>query len=366
MIKKTIKTILKPPYHLYKNIAYNIFLKKEITKLKHIPNSPYPKIFYLGVPEHSNLGDLAQYFCIKKWLKLNYPLNKIYEFGAPTVVSQRHNFLKELSQVLEDKDIILFQSGYTTQDLGGDHDKMHRVILDRFPNSNILTMPQTIFFENEENKLRTAHSLNKGKHHLFLSRDKVSYEQAIKMFPDIKNALFPDIVTTLIGHYSFKNKRNGILICRRNDGEKYYKEEEIIQLKNKLEKITKVYLSDTTITVSYKKIRNELKSYIEGIIEDYSKYKVIITDRYHGTIFSLAANTPVIVIKTTDHKVVTGIDWFKNVYDNHALYADSLEEAYSLAERIINSDIYYKLESYYDKKYNTELKPLFEKVMLNN
>jgi hypothetical protein len=72
------------------------------------------------------------------------------------------------------------------------------------------------------------------------------------------------------------------------------------------------------------------------------------------------------VIKTTDHKVVTGIDWFKNVYDNHALYADSLEEAYSLAEKIINSNIKYNLESYYDKKYNTELKPLFEKVMLNN
>lgn len=48
-----------------------------------------------------------------------------------------------------------------------------------------------------------------------------------------------------------------------------------------------------------------------------SHYKVVITDRYHGTIFSLIANTPVIIIKSTDHKVTTGADWFKGIYDDY-------------------------------------------------
>ncbi len=60
--------------------------------------------------------------------------------------------------------------------------------------------------------------------------------------------------------------------------------------------------------------------------------KLIITDRYHGTILSLVAGTPVIVIKTTDHKVTTGAEWFRGVYDDYVYLAESLQQAYDIAK----------------------------------
>ncbi|WP_320018342.1 polysaccharide pyruvyl transferase family protein [Labilibaculum manganireducens] len=364
-IKIILRFFFRPPYRLIKSIIRDIYIHRESSRLANISKRE-KKILYFGITEHSNLGDLAQYYCIQRWINSNYPDTPSYEFEATIIVDKRFRFLKQLENVLGDTDIIIFQSGYTTQDLGGVHDEMHRLVLDRFPNANVLMMPQTIFFKEEKNRMRTAQSLNRGKHHLFLSRDRISYEQALIMFPDITNALFPDIVTTLIGYYSFDNERDGVLICRRNDGEKYYDEDKIIELKKNLEKITNVYISDTTINDSYKKIRKNLKPYIESIIEEYSKYKVIITDRYHGTIFALAANTPVIVIQTNDHKVVTGLDWFKGVYDEHAMFANSLEDALALAKKTLDANINFKLDPYYDDKYSKELKPLLEKVMLNN
>lgn len=365
MIKAILKFFFRPPYRLITSISRDIHMQKETSRLANYKKEE-KKILYFGITEHSNLGDLAQYYCIQRWIKSNYPNIPSYEFEATTIVNKKAGFLDQLESVLGDNDIIIFQSGYTTQDLGGVHDEMHRLVLDRFPNANVLMMPQTIFFQEEKNRLRTALSLNEGKHHLFLSRDRISYEQALKMFPDITNAMFPDIVTTLIGHYSFNHKRDGILICRRNDGEKFYEEEKILKLKNDLEQITCVSISDTTIKDSYKKIRKNLESYIESIIEDYSKYELIITDRYHGTIFSLAANTPVIVIQTNDHKVTGGLDWFKGVYDDHAMLADSLEHAYVLAKSIMDTKPDSKLKPYYDNKYNNELKPLLEKVILKS
>ena len=100
--------------------------------------------------------------------------------------------------------------------------------------------------------------------------------------------------------------------------------------------------------------------HIMSEIERYSKYKLIITDRYHGTIFSLVAGTPVIIIKTTDHKVVTGADWFKGVYDDYVYLADSLEHAYELAVKIYDDDRTHNMSRYFDNEYYDKLRYMFE------
>ena len=41
----------------------------------------------------------------------------------------------------------------------------------------------------------------------------------------------------------------------------------------------------------------------------------------------MIANTPVIILKTTDHKVVTGADWFEGVYEDYVYVVNDLEEA---------------------------------------
>lgn len=355
-----IKVVLRPPYRVLRWIYRYVHIRKETSILLRIPISDIPKIFYFGITEHSNMGDLAQYYCIQNWLKTKYPSARVYEFDATAVVDTRFGFLDKLNRILRPNDTIVFQSGYTTQDLGGNHEYMHRVVIDRFPDARIVMMPQTIFFEYEKNRERTADSYNQAKNMLYLSRDHVSYEQALSMFPDVTNQLYPDIVTSLIGKYNFNYNRSNILLCCRNDGEKFYSYDEINELRERLSGLDDVHMADTTIKTHYRKIRKNLKKFVDDEIEKFSHYKLTITDRYHGTIFSLAANTPVIIIKTTDHKVTTGADWFKGVYDGSVMVAESLDHAYDLAEKIMENYDYPILNSHFNEEYYNKLSVLVD------
>lgn len=324
------------------------------------------RIFYLGVTAHRNLGDLAQHYCINRWLENYCPDYKIGRIESDTVVNTKLGFVDLLKSNYTKDDVIVFQSGYTTQDLGGNHNQMHCLIADNLPDANILMMPQTIFFRNEENRMRTSKSLNACKNMVFLARDMVSYEQAKQMLPDVKVLAYPDIVTSLIGSFQYDSPRDKIYICRRDDGEKYYAEDELINLRNRLQAIAPVEMGDTESKDNLQKICADLKGHIENEIRSFASYKVTITDRYHGTIFSLCAGTPVVIIKSNDHKVVTGADWFKGIYDGYVYVAKDLDDAFSIAKRICtDTSLSHDLPPYFeDHYYGKALRQLFNQSFL--
>lgn len=321
------------------------------------------RVFYFGITAHNNLGDMAQHYCIKKWIGENYPGYKLVMFESDVIVNPKitPRFFAHLKSIFKEEDVIVFQSGYCTQDLGGNHPLMHRLVCDYMPDAHILMMPQTIYFQHEENKRICAENHNKAKNMLFLARDFVSYEMAKEMFPDIKVKAFPDIVTTLIGTLHFDHPRQGVCLCTRNDGEKLYSAEQIDELASRFETegIT-VKQKDTQAKQTVATLRANLKGYIESEIESYSYYELTITDRYHGTIFSLCAGTPVIIIKTTDHKVTTGADWFKGVYDDYVFVAEDLEDAYNKAHCVIKSQLTHQLTPYFKNNYYDKLRDIFE------
>lgn len=310
------------------------------------------------------MGDLAQHLCIKEWIKVNYPRHQLAEFGASVVVHPSFGFVSKLKRIVRPGDIIVFQSGYTTQDLGGNHDLMHRMVIDALPDAPIIMMPQTIFFQHEDNRRRSAESYNRATRMLFLARDRISYHTAGEMFPDVTVRLFPDIVTTRIGHHQFENSRERILLCCRNDSEKFYTDEEISRFRELVDELMPTDLSDTNSPVPLRKLKKTLAWHIDHEIEKFSHYRLTITDRYHGTIFSLAANTPVIILKTTDHKVTTGAEWFKGVYDGYVHVADSLDHAFDLAREVIAHVPIRQLQPHFDTEYFSKLRDLFEETIV--
>lgn len=347
-------------YKDYRRLKYR---RSEVDKLNRIQPSEQHRVFYLGITEQPNLGDMGQHYCIKTWISANYPDSELIMFESSVITDSRttYQFVRGLKRIIKGEDIIVFQSGYCTQDLGGDHTLMHKIICEHFPEAKILMMPQTIYFNNEKNRRECSENHNKAKNMLFLARDNNSYEQAKQMFPNIRTAVYPDIVTTLIGTLSFDNVREGICLCTRNDGEKLYSYNEIASLQQKLAQAGfTVVNKDTQGKVSYKIIRANLQKYIEEEIESYSKFKVTITDRYHGTIFSLCAATPVIILKTTDHKVTTGAGWFKEVYDDYVYVSQDLDDAYTLARQLMTKDIEHSLKPYFKTEYYDKLKLMFE------
>ena len=92
----------------------------------------------------------------------------------------------------------------------------------------------------------------------------------------------------------------------------------------------------------------------------YSRFKLIITDRYHGTIFSLIAGTPVIVLKTSDHKLSSGVKWFPEEFKDYVTFAENLDEAYEKAAMMMNKQLTHQLPPYFKENYYDKLKSLLE------
>ena len=307
-------------------------------------------IVLFGSPHHCNMGDQAQTYCILDWLKKNYSDYQIHVFTINDCDEKLYGIIRKLIKI---NDKIFFHSGYHLTDLYHEQDVYLRII-QLFPDYEIVIFPQTISYTNKDIEKETTKIFDLHKNIKMLCRDEISYSKAQSLFKNCKLLLYPDIVTALIGTKSFDNKREGILLCIRNDKEAYYKKNEIQKLIDNLKRSTKVNITDTTLSVSYKEVVKNRDKILNQIFDEYSRYKLLITDRYHGTIFSLIAGTPVIVISSCDHKLSSGVKWFPESFSNHVFFADSLEEAYKLSLNIIKSDNqpdalnpYFK-ETYYD------------------
>ncbi len=76
----------------------------------------------------------------------------------------------------------------------------------------------------------------------------------------------------------------------------------------------------------------------------------------------MIANVPVIVLASTDHKVLTGLSWFKEKYEGNYYLANSISDAYNFATGIIASNKFCKNEPYFEKMYYENLRTMVEEL----
>lgn len=311
------------------------------------------KIFYFCIPLHPNLGDQAQKICIEEWVKENFCDYQLFEI--PSIVGKDcADIYKLINQNLSKSDFIIIQSGYCTTDLHGIDEVVHRNICKYIKKVPIVFFPQTINFKDNKELKISSSIYNQNKNILFLARDNISYSTLKNMIDDHSQIdVFPDVVTNLIGKLKFANKRKNILFCIRNDGEGLYKYNEIKELMNQVKNKYSVEVDFTDTTIN-KRNNNYYRDDVFHYFDIFSRYDLIITDRFHGTIFSLIASTPVIVLKTNDHKVYTGADWFTDIYPNFIKKADSLDEVIDLIPTMEKNNTNVVLKpilkhKYYDK-----------------
>ena len=304
------------------------------------------KVILFSIPTHPNLGDQAQLMCTEKWIKENLKDYKLLELGhlrTPYNSSIKAMFINLeawqhilLKLVIHKKDIFIGHSGYFFVDHHGGWFS-YEYLLKNWPNNKFVIFPQTVNFYAPVVVDRVSHSFGSKPNLTLLCRDEISYKKAQSLFGSTRLFLFPDIVTSLIGTRSYNYKREGVLFCMRDDIEAFYAPKDIDALMDKFGNIRKEKV-DTTLKISEKVMKAHRDQLINGMIEKFSTYEVVITDRYHGTIFSAIANTPVIVISSADHKLSSGVNWFINEgYGKAVQFAHNLDEAYDKAIEILQN-----------------------------
>lgn len=299
---------------------------KLVNSLQKLNDANDMRIWYFGVPIHQNLGDQAQKFVIEKWLENNYPMAEIVKIPSQAFNAGTRRVIRIIKDYIQPNDLIVMQSGHTMDGLHDD-ETPHRLASTCFPDYRIIFFPTSIRFNSKRGKELDRKAIGSHVNTLFLARDAVSAQIARDLYPRLDVRLYPDVVTSLIGKYSFDNQREGVLLCARNDGEKLYSYAAIDKLASALSGLCDVSRTDTTVKWDGIDLdSHDAWTGIEGVIESYSQKCVIVTDRYHGTIFARIAGTPVVVLKTNDHKVVSGAKWFIDAGDKGIVVADNLEE----------------------------------------
>ena len=349
---RTIRIMAVNVYMFPKRFRINKVTKAKIDALNDFNGI---RIWYLCVPVHNNLGDYAQYRCILNWINEFYSGCQCVEIPTVPLCYDYVGVINAIKSKMKKNDIIVFQSGYTSSNLHPD-EKVHRRIVRIFRNNSIIFFPQTVRYSNNYEAKKTAYIYNNHKHLTFLTRDEKSFSIANSLFNNVNIYLYPDIVTSLIGTTEIKKskERDGILFCIRDDSEKYYSDDAIMKQFSELCEKNKNKWLDTTLNKGEK---CDNKIFAKSIYE-FSIYKLVITDRFHGTIFSLISETPVIVLKTSDHKVSEGANWFLNVYPDMICKAENLEDANKKALRLLNNKKYVEVEPYFKHKYYDKLKSL--------
>lgn len=348
IVRRITRSKATSPFYVF----FTLCRDSNISALRFIAAKQRNYLFMIAM--HNNGGDLAQTVCIDEWLYKNYP-NGVVINVAWTSVEDR--ILKRICSKIRPQDNVFIHSGYNITDIcdefaAPDVFPSHRIILETLKDHKIVFFPQSVEYKSIEKWKPVTDMYSSHPDIVFISRDKVSQGYAQKLLPNARHLAYPDIVTTWIGKYRFEEPLKDIFLCLRTGAESLLDNHNSEKLKNSLEKLGTLEKGDTDVAASAFKYRGHRKEVVLEKIREFSQYKIVVTDRYHGVIFSLIAGRPVIVLKTAGHKVKSAIDWFPEEFREYVFFIDNpnnVDYITSKAKELLNNMPAPMTSSYFER-----------------
>jgi exopolysaccharide biosynthesis predicted pyruvyltransferase EpsI/nitroreductase len=262
------------------------------------------KIFWVGLfpPEVHSVGDHAQTLAVEKFLKTNFSDYEVKRY-------YRTDVDQFFSENVEPDDLIFLHSGGDFGDLYPDWHAIRKQIINKFSENRIVQLPVSVFYGSIVNFEEDKIFFSGRKNLLILCRTPESAEILSNNF-DCRAEFFPDFVFSLKVPV-FNSVRRGKLAVMRCDAESIYRK----TVPNKLRKgrplrmvidflldvdakkrLMKVfadnyYVKDVQVT-DYDITDENRERVIYDTLRFYSRFESVITDRFHGAVFSFLTNTP--------------------------------------------------------------------------
>ncbi|HEY9849895.1 MAG TPA: polysaccharide pyruvyl transferase family protein [Leptolyngbyaceae cyanobacterium] len=290
------------------------------------------KIIYALTPPPywPNVGDQAQAIAIHAWLKNHFPTLPVIEVHK----DECQDLLPALKSLVGPTDIFFLHSGGNLGDRGKWSESRRRLLITTFPNNQIVSLPQTIYFSDtpigrqEQENTRRIYATHPKL--TIMGRDPRSGEIAAQMFPNAQTFCRPDFVLSMPPREpKEQNNPPKALLCLRLDDESALKEEQRQEIGNRLPYKCQYY--DTTLDKPI--AAGEREAVLENTLDLFMSSDVVVTDRYHGLIFSVLCRKPCVVISTVDHKLTSAMDWFNEV--PFVTLAQSIDEIPALVEHCL-------------------------------
>lgn len=265
------------------------------------------KVVVIGTPKHGNIGDHAILVSEEILLKENFSEYKIITLESSFFMKK----LNMLKKIVDDNTLLLMQGGGYIGSLWVNEEEMFRKAITEFPNNKIIVFPQTIYFSDDEEGTKIYNESKKiyeeNKNLTICCREEYSYKYMKENFPKVKTILTPDIV--LYNDFKeFGYERKDALFCLREDKEKV--NNSFVEIEEELKKHRlDIHYTDTVIK---KNVYNQKYKAFNNKLKEFSKYKIVVTDRLHGMIFAYITKTPCIVFENTSYKIKGVYKWIKH------------------------------------------------------
>ncbi len=319
---------------------------------KYVKTPAGQKVYILGTPTHTNLGDSAIVLAEKAFLQgVGIDKSHTKELSAGEVL-----FLQKRLHISRNA-LIMHHGGGNLGNQWLNEELLHRQLLRDFPNIPTVIFPQTIYYTPDEagqaEQQKSIPIYNGRKNLTLVARERQSQEIMSSLYPETNILLTPDIVlSATMETFGVKPAdRHGVLLCMRSDAERSMSDSERQQILTYLNKcgvpyrVTDMY-SDCLVT---KENRGEC---VRKKMEEFTGAELAITDRLHGMIFAAITGTPCIAFSNNNHKVRGTYEWIK--YLPYIRYAETAEDMRRyLPELLAMQDCKFD---------NTPLMPYFEKL----
>lgn len=286
-------------------------------------------IVLMLAPDYSNIGDAAIYVRTLNFFKAySLPLKCV-------LVSKQCANIRAVKKIVSSEDVIILQGGGNLGSLYRTEELLRQNIIKSFSGNPIISLPQSIFFEAKQKYFlkKSVSSYRSHNNLVVCARDAASFEFCQSVL-GVKSVLLPDMVLSaplMPGELLKKNKR--VLFCIRHDFEKNVNGTDIEQFRQ--------YLSDNgyaaecfdTDDYSGKNISDK-ESVIEKTLSYFKEFEFVVTDRFHGTVFSYITKTPCIAFDNSYGKVSGAFYWYKK--SNYMFFADGYDSAVTSVDKIEN------------------------------
>lgn len=307
-------------HQFLRNVALSLmFLRQEPLELSEL--SGKGRCFLIGTPDHDNLGDHAIGIAEVEFLEKYLP-----DYDLVIISEERYKRVRNaLKKKCNSSDIIILNGGGNLGDTYLWCEKIREDVLKTFRKQKILLFPQTVHFSDTEMGKRMekkARRVYQKSEVVLMAREAYSFIKMKQLFPKNQSYLVPDIVLLMEAAWT-NEERQGLLLCLRRDVECALDWEQRKHIYSTCKKVDKdVRYTDTTTGMRYDETTGRVA--VQEKLKQFSRSRLVVTDRLHGMIFAALTGTPCVVLSNYNKKVKGVYQWIADL--NYIEFLENVDE----------------------------------------
>jgi len=295
-----------------------ISVQKMLAELLFCFGQPGKKLVMINTPSHDNLGDHAIAYAEQLWAA------RLDSFHYIEISGELYRQCRPIiRRFVTGDDVIAISGGGFLGTLWPSEEELALQVIADFPENKIRIFPQTVFFSEDETgrqALEQAYDVLKSHKALVIfTRESFSYHFMETQMPQCRTVLACDMALYLFmgslcrtlglawetGADAEENRdngnRGGILLCLKQDRESELSSDGRERLGRMLSGIGKT-VSVTDMLLEHEISAGDREREIRKKIAEFEMYETVVTDRFHGIVFSLLARTRCIVLGGVSYK----------------------------------------------------------------